>query len=102
MTQVQHWYDTTGRRVAKSERVGGAIQRWLYLSDGWEIVSVMNGNRQIVEMFTRGVGLAGGHWHAGGGDAGGIAERLRIGTATHLAHLPYGHRRERKSDDTIN
>lgn len=25
-----------------------------------------------------------------------IAERLRMGTATHLAHLLYGHRRESK------
>ncbi len=30
-----------------------------------------------------------------------IAERLRMGTATHLAHLLYGHRRERKQHDTI-
>jgi len=45
--------------VAKTERVGGAIQRWLYLYDGWDIAAVLNEAGQLRETFTRGVGLAG-------------------------------------------
>lgn len=59
VTQVQHWYDASGQRIAKTERVGGVIQRWLYLWDGGEIVAVLNEAGQLRETFTRGVGLAG-------------------------------------------
>jgi RHS repeat-associated protein len=59
VTQAQYWYDAHNRRIAKTERVGGAIQRWLYLYDGWDIVAVMNEAGQLRETFARGAGLAG-------------------------------------------
>ena len=34
-------------------------KKWLYLWDGWDMVGVMNENGQLLETFTRGVGLAG-------------------------------------------
>ena len=52
---LQNWYDANGRRIAKQE----SGSKWLYLYDGWDIVGVMNENGQILETFTRGVGLAG-------------------------------------------
>jgi RHS repeat-associated protein len=56
---LQNWYDAFGRRVAKQEVVNGQMQKRLYLYAGWNIVGVMNENGQILETFTRGVGLAG-------------------------------------------
>lgn len=56
---LQNWYDAFGRRIAKNELVNGQMQKWLYLYDGWNIVGVMNGNGQLLETYTRGVGLAG-------------------------------------------
>jgi len=56
---LQNWYDVFGRRVAKQEVVNGQMQKRLYLYAGWTILGVMNENGQILETFTRGVGLAG-------------------------------------------
>jgi RHS repeat-associated protein len=56
---LQNWYDNQSRRVAKQEVVNGQTMKWLYLSDGWNIIAVMKGNGQLLETFTRGVGLAG-------------------------------------------
>jgi RHS repeat-associated protein len=52
---LQNWYDAFGRRIAKQE-LGS---KWLYLYSGWNIVGVMNGNGQLLESYTRGVGPAG-------------------------------------------
>ena len=56
---LQNWYDAYGRRIAKSEVVNGATKKWLYLYDGWNIIGVMNESGQLLESYTRGVGLAG-------------------------------------------
>ena len=56
---LQNWYDAAGRRIAKQELMNGQMQKWLYLWAGWDIVGVMNGNGQLLESYTRSVGLAG-------------------------------------------
>ena len=56
---LQNWYDANSRRIAKQELVNGQSVKTLYLYDGWDIVAVMNGQGQLLESYTRGVGLAG-------------------------------------------
>ena len=56
---LENWYDASSRRIAKTEVVNGQTQKWLYLSDGWDIVGVMDASGQLLETYTRGVGLAG-------------------------------------------
>jgi len=56
---LQNWYDANSRRIAKQELVNGQLVKTLYLYDGWDIVAVMNGQGQLLESYTRGVGLAG-------------------------------------------
>jgi RHS repeat-associated protein len=56
---LQNWYDAAGRRIAKQEVVNGQTKKWLYLYAGWDIVGVMNESGQLLETYTRGVGLAG-------------------------------------------
>jgi RHS repeat-associated protein len=55
----QNWYDANSRRIAKQELLNGQLVKTLYLFDGWDIVAVMNGQGQLLESYTRGVGLAG-------------------------------------------
>jgi RHS repeat-associated protein len=59
VSQWRGWYDASSRRIAKTERAGGAIVRTLYLTDGWSIVAALNESGQLRETFTRGMGLAG-------------------------------------------
>ena len=56
---LQNWYDANSRRIAKQELVNGQSVKTLYLYDGWDIVAVMNAQGQLLESYTRGVGLAG-------------------------------------------
>jgi RHS repeat-associated protein len=56
---LRNEYDGGNRRIAKTEVVGGQTKKWLYISDGREIVGVLNESGQMRETFTRGVGLAG-------------------------------------------
>jgi len=56
---LRNAYDGGSRRIAKTEVVGGQTKKWLYISDGWEIVGVLNEYGQMRETFTRGTGLAG-------------------------------------------
>ena len=56
---LENAYDASSRRIAKTEVVNGQMQEWLYLSDGWDIVGVMDASGQLLETYTRGVGLAG-------------------------------------------
>jgi len=56
---LQNWYEVNGRRIAKQELVKGQLVKTLYLYDGWDIIAVMNGQGQLLESYTRGVGLAG-------------------------------------------
>ncbi len=82
---LQNWYDAFGRRIAKSELVNGQMQKWLYLYDGWSIVGVMNGNGQLLETFTWGVGLR--------GDVGTlIAVTLHTGSSAGTYYVHNNHR----------
>jgi len=55
----QNWYDANSRRIAKQELLNGQLVKTLYLFDGWDIIAVMNAQGQLLESYTRGVGLAG-------------------------------------------
>ncbi|MEI7728662.1 MAG: RHS repeat-associated core domain-containing protein [Verrucomicrobiota bacterium] len=56
---LQNWYDALSRRVAKLEVGGGVTNKCMYVYDGLQIIAVLNDNGQVIETFTRGVGLAG-------------------------------------------
>jgi RHS repeat-associated protein len=59
VTVLQCWYDGEGHRVAKQEIVGTQTNAVQYIWDGWTLVAVLDGNGQLQEFYTRGVGIAG-------------------------------------------
>lgn len=71
---LQCWYDGMGRRIAKKEVVGGQTNRFMYVYDGWTVLAVLNGNGQLLEYYTRGIGL--------GGDIGTIVAERNLGNNT--------------------
>jgi RHS repeat-associated protein len=50
-----YWYDSAGRRIAKSE----SDLLTLYIWDGMDIIATANADGSVREYFTRGVGIAG-------------------------------------------
>jgi RHS repeat-associated protein len=60
VVMLENWYDATGRRIAKRERVGTGLHIRQYVWDGWESVALLLGTSgAVLESWTRGVGLAG-------------------------------------------
>jgi len=59
VTVLQCWYDGAGHRVAKQEIAGTQTNAVQYIWDGWTLVAVLDGNGQLQEFYTRGVGIAG-------------------------------------------
>jgi RHS repeat-associated protein len=56
---LQNWYDANSQRLVKRELVDGQTKYALYIWDDWDSVAVLNQSAQVMETFTRGVGLAG-------------------------------------------
>jgi RHS repeat-associated protein len=56
---LENYYNPFAQRTAKKEIAVGLTNYTLYLSDGFEIVGSANQSGQVLETFTRGVGLAG-------------------------------------------
>ena len=53
---VQGFY---GRRIAKKEIVAGATNAVMYVYDGWTVIAVLNQQGQLLESYTRGLGING-------------------------------------------
>ena len=57
---LHNWYDALGHRIAKQEVTGGVTRKWLYVYEGSIIIAVLDGGTgNLVESYTRGLGLAG-------------------------------------------
>ena len=56
---LENFYNTSAQRAAKKEIINGQTNYTLYISDGLEIIGVANQNGQILETFTRGIGMTG-------------------------------------------
>ena len=70
------WYDSAGRRIAKSE--SGLLT--MYIWDGMNIIATANADGSLREYFTRGIGIV--------GDVGSlIAETRFTGGTTSTAYL---------------
>jgi RHS repeat-associated protein len=80
------WYDGAGRRIAKSEIVGGQTNRYLYVYEGWTVIAVLNQQGALLEYYTRGRGL---------GDIGTIV------AATHTNGTFYVHSNHRGDVTTV-
>jgi RHS repeat-associated protein len=66
MTASFYWYDSAGRRIAKSE--SGLLT--LYIWDGMDIIATANADGSIREYYTRGIGIA--------GDVGSLVAEMRF------------------------
>jgi len=71
-TASLYWYDSAGRRIAKSEN----NLLTLYIWDGMDIIATVDAAGEITAYFTRGIGIA--------GDVGSLIAETRFsgGTAT--------------------
>jgi RHS repeat-associated protein len=83
---LECWYDGQGRRLAKREVAGGQTNVTQYVYDGWTVLAVLNQNGELVEHYTRGLGIA--------GDIGTIVAETRFsgGAATNTYYYHCNHR----------
>jgi RHS repeat-associated protein len=56
---LQNSYDPFGRRIAKTEVIGGVTNREYYVYEGMSVIAVLDPAGRIKESFTRGPGIAG-------------------------------------------
>jgi RHS repeat-associated protein len=83
---LECWYDGQGRRLAKREVAGGQTNLTQYVYDGWTVLAVLNQNGEMVEHYTRGLGIA--------GDIGTIVAETRFsgGSPTNTYYYHCNHR----------
>jgi RHS repeat-associated protein len=55
---LECWYDGAGHRIAKREIFGTQTNAVQYVWDGWNLVAVLGEDGQLLEYYTRGVGIA--------------------------------------------
>ena len=89
---LECWYDGIGRRMAKREVVDGVTNESLYVYDGWDVLAVLNGQGDLREVYTRGLGLA--------GDIGTIVAETKFANAT-ATNTYYYHGNHRGDVTTI-
>jgi len=82
-TNFMCWYDGFGRRIAKQEIISGQTNRCYYAYDGWSVVAVLNEKGQILEHYTRGLGLV--------SDIGTIIAETRFTNGSPIATYTYHH-----------
>jgi RHS repeat-associated protein len=57
-TILECWYDAAGRRIAKREVVGSETNAVQYVWEGWALLAVLDESGNLLESYTRGVGVA--------------------------------------------
>jgi RHS repeat-associated protein len=55
---LECWYDAAGRRIAKREVVGAQTNAVQYVWEGWALLAVLDESGNLLESYTRGVGVA--------------------------------------------
>jgi len=55
---LESWYDAIGRRIAKREVKSGQTNEVIYVYDGWSPLAVLDRAGNILEVYTRGNGIA--------------------------------------------
>jgi RHS repeat-associated protein len=55
---LECWYDAAGRRIAKREVVGAQTNAVQYVWEGWALLAVLDASGNLLESYTRGVGVA--------------------------------------------
>ena len=55
---LECWYDAIGRRIAKREVRGGQTFDLYYVYDGWSPMAVLDKAGNVLEVYTRGSGIA--------------------------------------------